>query len=116
MKRLIVFLLLYCLTVCGSQAGQEPLTLKGHSGPVLNAAFSPNGKRIVSGDGGPVDGQLQGTVKVWDADTGQELLTLEGHSGPVWGVAFSPDGKRVVSGGYDKTVKVWELSSLDKSR
>jgi Leucine-rich repeat (LRR) protein len=30
-------------------------------------------------------------------------------------VSFRPDGKQIVSGGSDKTVKVWDISSLDKS-
>ena len=54
-------------------------------------AFSPDGKRIVSGS-------RDKTVKVWDAATGQETLTLKGHTGSVSSVAFSPDGKRIVSG------------------
>ena len=54
-------------------------------------AFSPDGKRIVSGS-------RDNTVKVWDADSGKELLTLKGHTGGVTSVAFSPDGKRLVSG------------------
>ena len=54
-------------------------------------AFSPDGKRIVTGSGDQ-------TVKVWDADTGQEVLTLKGHTAQVTSVAFSPDGKRIVSG------------------
>jgi WD40 repeat protein len=44
------------------------------------------------------------------------LLTLEGHSRFVTSVNFSPDGKRIVSGGGDKTVKVWDISSLDTSK
>ena len=58
---------------------------------VLSVAFSPDGKRIVSGSD-------DGTIKVWDAATGQETLTLKGHSSAVNSVAFSPDGKRIVTG------------------
>ena len=42
-----------------SVEGQEPLTLKGHSGYVMSVSFSPDGKRIVSGS-------LDNTLKVWD--------------------------------------------------
>ena len=38
-------------------------------------AFSPDGRRIVSGS---YDDK---TLKVWDAETGQETLTLKGHTG-----------------------------------
>ena len=38
-------------------------------------------------------GQLDNTVKVWDAVTSEETLTLKGNAGVVFeGVAFSPDG------------------------
>jgi WD40 repeat protein len=30
-------------------------------------------------------------------------------------VSFSPDGKRIVSGSGDKTVKIWDISSLATS-
>ena len=72
-------------------ADQETLTLKGHTQRVTSVAFSPDGRRIVSGS-------WDGTVKVWDAATGQETLTLKGHSAGVSSVAFSPDGRRIVSG------------------
>jgi len=89
--------------------GQEPLTLRRHSGPVLSVRFSPDGKRIVSGSD-------DDTVKVWDAQTGQETFTLKGHSGSVYSVSFSPDTKRIVSGSGDKTVRVWDISSLDNPK
>jgi eukaryotic-like serine/threonine-protein kinase len=76
-------------------------TLRGHTGPLMSVAFSPDGKRLVSGG-------IGNTVNVWDAQTGQETLSLTGHASMVFSVAFSPDGKRLVSGSGDETVKVWD--------
>src|SRR5262249_39370461 len=53
----------------------ELLTLKGHTGFVTSASFSPDGSRVVTGG--------DSTAKVWDAKTGAELLTLKGHTGGV---------------------------------
>jgi len=101
------------LKVWDAQTGQETLTLKGHSNTVNSVSFSPDGKRIVSGS-------YDNTLKVWDAQTGQETLTIDGHSLGVTSVSFSPDGKRIVSGHWsrvrDKTLKVWDISSLATSK
>ncbi|MFP6671454.1 MAG: hypothetical protein VB857_08575, partial [Pirellulaceae bacterium] len=81
------------------------LTLQGHTAGIGSVAFSPDGKRIVSGSSDK-------TLKVWDVETGSEIGTLKGHSYHVNSVAFSPDGKLVVSGSHDKTVKIWDISGL----
>ena len=47
---------------------------------------------------------------------GRGPLTFKGHSKAVNSVSFSPDGKRIVSGSGDKTLKVWDISSLDTSK
>src|SRR5206468_2908460 len=94
--------------VWDAQTGQETLTLKGHTGSVHSVAFSPDGKRIVSGS-------ADKTLKVWDATSGQETLTLKGHTGAVHSVAFSPDSKRIVSGSGDSgTLKVWNLKHWEE--
>ena len=37
----------------------------------MNVAFSPDGRRLVTGG-------EENTVKIWDVQTGQELQTLRG--------------------------------------
>ncbi len=48
------------LTILGRYQVRETLLLKGHTSAVMSVAFSPDGKRIVSGS-------QDNTVKVWDA-------------------------------------------------
>jgi WD40 repeat protein/serine/threonine protein kinase len=68
-----------------------------------SAAFSPDGKRIVTaGDN---------VARVYDAESGAELVRLEGHTGTVVRAAFSPDGARIVTASNDHTARVWIASS-----
>jgi len=89
--------------------GQEVLALIGHTGIVLSVAFSPDGRRIVSGGGDVFKPDKGGQIKVWDAREGLELLALTGHTGPVSCVAFSPDGRRLASAdSVASEVRVWD--------
>jgi len=38
------------------------------------------------------------------------------HSRDVISVAFSPDGSTIVSGSKDRTIKVWELKTVQKTK
>jgi WD40 repeat protein len=69
-------------------------------------AYSPNGKRIVSGS------QSTGTLEVWDAQTGERALSPKGSkAAPVTSVAYSPDSKRIASGGQEGALKVWDAQT-----
>ena len=98
------------MKVWDAETGAELATLQAHSVSALSVAFSPDGKRLVSGG---YDGSRQrerGVVKLWEAATGRELLVLGEHAHAVNGVAFSPDGQHVASSSSDKTVRLWRLA------
>jgi WD40 repeat protein len=79
--------------------GTTALTLGGSGA----GAFSPDGKRIVTGG--------SKTARVWDAESGAERLLLKGHSESITGVAFSPDGRRIATASSDGTSRVWDAET-----
>src|SRR5206468_3569201 len=82
---------------------------EGHTDGVMVVAFSPDGKRVLSG--GVCYGERDPTVRLWDVATGKELLKLEGHTVGVYALAFLPGGKKAVSGGGEGTIRVWDLET-----
>ena len=93
---------------CGTpRRAREIFSLNRHRRPVTGVAFSPDGKRILTGS-------EDMTLKLWDAGKGQELLSIEGNSGQISSVAFSPDGQRIVSGSVPFAspgmVRVWDAA------
>jgi RNA polymerase sigma factor (sigma-70 family) len=73
----------------------------GHSAPVIQLAFSPGGRRLVSGS-------LDHTVRVWDVGAGVDLQRI---TVPLPGnFALSPDGRTLAVSNEDKTVHLWDLA------
>jgi WD40 repeat protein/serine/threonine protein kinase len=91
--------------------GQEVLALKGHSRRISGIAFSPDGKRLVTGGG------WDESVKLWDAQTGEEILTV-GRATSNTGVGFSSigfsaDGRRIVASSI-QDIRVWDATPLPR--
>jgi TIR domain/WD domain, G-beta repeat len=82
----------------------ERQNFAGHAGAITAVAFSPDGKRVLTGSSDK-------TARLWDAGTGAAVATLEGHTDSVRAVAFSPDGKRVLTGSSDKTARLWDAAT-----
>src|SRR5262249_10685100 len=94
-----------------AEAGRELLTLRGHTGQIWGVAFSPDGRRLVSGGKGS-DGA--GEALIWDANplveraNAEPLRTLDHVAGHPH-VAYSPDGRWIVVSG--KVIKLWDAET-----
>ena len=80
--------------------GASIQTLKGHSGPILAIAYSPDGSRIVTGS-------ADHSARLWDAGSGTQLFDFEGHTAGVTHVEFSRDGLELLTFSEDGEIRVW---------
>ncbi len=98
-------------------ARRELTVLRGHTGGVDSAAFSPDGARILTGS-------WDGTARIWDTASGETILVLHGHSRLIASAAFSPDGTRILTEdgrplrtslgqpiNSDQAVRIWDAAT-----
>jgi eukaryotic-like serine/threonine-protein kinase len=86
------------------RTGQELAVLRGHTGPISDLNFSPDGGRLASCSSTvPSDG----TARLWDLETFRPRATIQGLT-PVKCVAFSPDGQTLVTGGQEQILQLWD--------
>ena len=81
-----------------ARTGESLRRYGGHSGFVVSAALSADGRSLV-------DGSDDDTLRLWSLAGGDRVL--RGHAGAVRAVAISGDGRRIVSVGDDRTVRLW---------
>lgn len=80
----------------------------GHTAAVRQAAFSPDGRWLISvGE--------DAKVIVWDFPARMPVATLRDHTKTVTSVEFSPDGKWFATGSEDQTVIVWDAAQRKKA-
>jgi hypothetical protein len=75
--------------------------LKGHKPAVNCVAFTPDGRRLLSGD-------FEGGVHFWDVAAEKEVPAFEKLKGRVHAAAFAPDGRRVLLA-VGNSVRLWGL-------
>jgi WD40 repeat protein len=76
-----------------------------HPSGVWAAAFSPDGKTILTGC-------FNGTAWLWDAATARPLGSPMRHQAILAAVAFGPEGKTALTGSTDGEVRVWPTAKL----
>jgi WD40 repeat protein len=72
------------------------------AGRMWSAAFSPDGKAVVTAD--------DKAAQVWNARTSQLLFTLP-HGDTVYDARYSGDGARIVTAGGDGAVRIWNATT-----
>jgi ferric-dicitrate binding protein FerR (iron transport regulator)/sugar lactone lactonase YvrE len=80
---------------------QARAVLDEGSGPVVAAAFSPDGRTLFTGG-------WKGEVKAWDAASGELVRSFRAHPNSARVLVLSPDGNLLATAGDDRLVKLWD--------
>jgi WD40 repeat protein/DNA-binding SARP family transcriptional activator/serine/threonine protein kinase len=88
-------------------SGRRLMTLPGHEGHVVERAYTPDGKRMVTA-------ALDGFIALYDLTSGAQLDAARSDHGPMNLVTFYPDGRRLVVGNADGTFSIWRITQDDR--
>ena len=82
----------------------EVRVLAGHTGAVRCVTFSPDGRRLMSGDS-------TGWLRVWDTATWATVSSWQASSSSIEWISFAPDGQTLATTDGLNLVKIWEAAS-----
>ena len=80
-------------------------TLTGHAGVIRSVCFIDATTFATASE--------DMTIRVWESVRGNCLCENVDHSGPVNALALSPNGKHLASGSQDRTMKVFNVGSME---
>jgi WD40 repeat protein len=98
------------LRVWDAASGREMFSILGHSGPVTCFAYSPDGRRLVTGSYDQEEqmtGRGDHVVRLWDATTGQEPIVRDLGTRRAGPVCFRADSA-VLAVGADREVLLYD--------
>lgn len=101
-RRLATLLIVGFVLLPTSAHSQQPVVYQGHADAVSSAAYTPDGKLVVTGS-------FDRNARIFNAADGKLLRTLQGHTGQIFSVSVSPDGRQAITASRDGTVKKWDL-------
>jgi WD40 repeat protein len=95
---------LYVTEVWDVHANKRIASIRGLSGVVNTANFSPDGSKVVTAE-------RNGLAQVWNTDADKLQFLLRGHSDQMQDAQFSPDGKLIATAGRDATARLWDADT-----
>lgn len=107
-RRVVTGSLDWSIEVWGVAPMRQHISM-GHSGPIVSASFSRDGRMLVA--------SRDGTIRVWSIEPGLSQVLINHEETELLSAGFSPDGRRIVTTGAGSTVRIWDAYSgelLDK--
>lgn len=93
------------ITIWNLETGEKTFTIKGHKTPICALAVTPDGKQIIYA--------AFNTIKIWDRESEKEICRFIAHDDVIYKITVTGDGNKIISASKDKTVKIWNLKSLE---
>jgi WD40 repeat protein len=86
-------------------SGKTVKLLDGHSAPIMDIGFSPDGRWFATASN-------DGTAVLWDPQKSwAKAATLKRGKGSLYALAFSPDSTKLAASGKDLTVTIWDVTT-----
>ena len=85
-------------------APEPDFKLQGHTQPVYEIIYSPDGSLLVSAG-------LDGTIRLWHMPEGTPGHVLDAHLAAVWDISLNADASLLASAGGDGTIRLWNVQT-----
>lgn len=90
------------ITVVALDNQDSATTYSGLGERTVDVTYSSDGRYLLLSS-------LDGTARVWNAESGRQVAVLSGSTGGVWTIAISADGRRVLTASGVDTLRIWPM-------